>query len=145
MTRVNEQPHISLPPGARVEFIVTGPPEGQDRPVCHPHRRYRTGWRKRSQSHAREDRNFSSGAGAALCSGDCSGTAATTSQAWLGSVAPVRVRHLYFSEKLTDPNDPASAIEFYLTVDGQEEKMFDMNSDIPNIIATQGDSRGLGD
>ena len=43
-------------------------------------------------------------------------------------VAPVRVRHLYFSEKLTNPNDPTSAIEFYLTVDGQEEKMFDMNA-----------------
>jgi FtsP/CotA-like multicopper oxidase with cupredoxin domain len=45
---------------------------------------------------------------------------------------------LYFSEKLTDPNDPTSAVEFYLTVDGQEPKMFDMGSDIPNIVAKQG-------
>src|SRR6201999_920652 len=52
---------------------------------------------------------------------------------------PVRVRHLYFSEKLADPNDPTSAVEFYLTVDGQTPKMFDMNSDIPNIVARQGD------
>jgi FtsP/CotA-like multicopper oxidase with cupredoxin domain len=58
--------------------------------------------------------------------------------AWLGDVAPVRVRHLYFSEKLADPNDPTSAVEFYLTVDGQEPKMFDMNSDTPNIVAEQG-------
>jgi hypothetical protein len=50
----------------------------------------------------------------------------------------VRVRHLYFSEKLADPNDPTSAVEFYLTVDGQAPKMFDMNSDIPNIVAEQG-------
>ena len=56
---------------------------------------------------------------------------------WLGSVAPVRVRHLYFSEKLAVPDDPTSAIEFYLTVDGQEPKMFDMNSG-PNIVAQQG-------
>jgi FtsP/CotA-like multicopper oxidase with cupredoxin domain len=53
-------------------------------------------------------------------------------------VAPVRVRHLYFSEKLADPNDPTSAVEFYITVDGQTPKMFDMNSDIPNIVAEQG-------
>jgi FtsP/CotA-like multicopper oxidase with cupredoxin domain len=53
-------------------------------------------------------------------------------------VAPVRVRHLYFSEKLINPDDPTSAVEFYLTVDGQEAKMFDMNSDIPNIVAEQG-------
>jgi FtsP/CotA-like multicopper oxidase with cupredoxin domain len=59
-------------------------------------------------------------------------------EAWLGSVAPVLQRHLYFSEKLTDPNDPTSAVEFYLTVGGQEPKMFDMNSDIPNIVAKQG-------
>lgn len=48
-------------------------------------------------------------------------------KAWLGDVPPVRVRHLYFSEKLADPNDPTSAVEFYVTVDGQTPKMFDMN------------------
>ena len=41
----------------------------------------------------------------------------------------MRVRHLYFSEKLADPNDPTSAVEFYLTVEGQTPKMFDMNCD----------------
>jgi FtsP/CotA-like multicopper oxidase with cupredoxin domain len=59
-------------------------------------------------------------------------------EAWLGNMAPVRVRRLYFSEKLADPNDPTSAVEFYLTVDGQEAKMFDMSSEIPNIVAQQG-------
>jgi FtsP/CotA-like multicopper oxidase with cupredoxin domain len=61
-----------------------------------------------------------------------------TAKAWLGDVQPVRVRRLYFSEKLVDPNDPTSAVEFYLTVDGQEPKMFDMSSDTPNIVAEQG-------
>jgi FtsP/CotA-like multicopper oxidase with cupredoxin domain len=60
------------------------------------------------------------------------------SEAWLGSVAPVRVRRLYFSEKLSVADDPTSAVEFYLTVDGQEPKMFDMNSGIPEIVAQQG-------
>ena len=54
------------------------------------------------------------------------------------SCRPCAYAHLYFSEKLTDPNDPTSAVEFYLTVDGQKPKMFDMNSEIPNIVAQQG-------
>jgi FtsP/CotA-like multicopper oxidase with cupredoxin domain len=45
---------------------------------------------------------------------------------------------LYFSEKLDSANDPTSAIEFYLTVEGQTPKMFDMNSTTPNIVAQQG-------
>jgi FtsP/CotA-like multicopper oxidase with cupredoxin domain len=45
---------------------------------------------------------------------------------------------LYFSEKLVDPNDPTSATEFYLTVDGQTPQMFDPKSGVPNIIAKQG-------
>ena len=57
---------------------------------------------------------------------------------WLGDVAPVRVRRLYFSEKLADPNDPTSAVEFYLTVEGQTPKMFDMSATEPNIVAQQG-------
>jgi FtsP/CotA-like multicopper oxidase with cupredoxin domain len=62
----------------------------------------------------------------------------STGTEWLGDVQPVRVRRLYFSEKLADPNDPTSAVEFYLTVDGQEAKMFDMSAGTPNIVAQQG-------
>jgi FtsP/CotA-like multicopper oxidase with cupredoxin domain len=65
-------------------------------------------------------------------------TSSVPASPWLGEVAPVKVRRLYFSEKLTNPNDPTSAVEFYLTVDGQEPKMFDMTSDVPDIIAQQG-------
>jgi FtsP/CotA-like multicopper oxidase with cupredoxin domain len=57
---------------------------------------------------------------------------------WLGSVLPVRIRKLYFSEKLLDPNNPNSATEFYLTVDGQTPAQFDPKSGVPNIIAKQG-------
>jgi FtsP/CotA-like multicopper oxidase with cupredoxin domain len=50
----------------------------------------------------------------------------------------VRVRKLYFSEKLDDPNDPNSATTFYITVDGQAPKPFDP-ADGPNIVTQQGD------
>ncbi|MGA8983988.1 MAG: multicopper oxidase domain-containing protein, partial [Candidatus Acidiferrales bacterium] len=58
---------------------------------------------------------------------------------WLGTVAPVRTRRLYFSEKLENPKDPNSATTFYLTVDGQTPKPFDPTSAVPNIIVHQGD------
>jgi FtsP/CotA-like multicopper oxidase with cupredoxin domain len=132
------QTHLGLPPGARAEFILTGPPEGQSGLLV--------------------TRTVDTGPGG---ENDPNRTLATilafpaapeprsklqkspeplppTSEAWLGSVAPVRVRRLYFSEKLAVADDPTSAVEFYLTVDGHEPKMFDMNSDIPEIVAQQG-------
>jgi FtsP/CotA-like multicopper oxidase with cupredoxin domain len=56
---------------------------------------------------------------------------------WLGSVTPTHVRHLYFSEKLSNPSDPTSAVEFYIPLDGQK-KAFDPHSDIPNSVVKQG-------
>jgi FtsP/CotA-like multicopper oxidase with cupredoxin domain len=58
---------------------------------------------------------------------------------WIGSVAPTRVRKLYFSEKLDNPNDPTSASAFYITVDGQSPTPFDPNSGVPDIVVKQGD------
>jgi FtsP/CotA-like multicopper oxidase with cupredoxin domain len=57
---------------------------------------------------------------------------------WLGDAVPIRTRKLYFSEKPTDPNDPASPIEFYLTLDGHKPVLFDPKSVVPDIVATQG-------
>jgi FtsP/CotA-like multicopper oxidase with cupredoxin domain len=132
------QTHIGLPPGARAEFIVTGPGEGQTGLLVtrtvdtgpggenDPNRALAT---IVASSSAPEPRSRLQNSAEPLL---------LPAQAWLGSVTPVRVRHLYFSEKLAVPDDPTSAVEFYLTVDGQEAKMFDMNSDVPNIVAQQG-------
>jgi FtsP/CotA-like multicopper oxidase with cupredoxin domain len=135
---INWQTHFALPPGARVEFVVQGPPEGETGLLV--------------------TRTVDTGPGGEndpnrmlaimVASPDAPEPRAKLSSSpeplppptreWLGDVAPVRVRHLYFSEKLVDPNDPTSAIEFYLTVEGQTPKMFDMNSTVPNIVAQQG-------
>jgi FtsP/CotA-like multicopper oxidase with cupredoxin domain len=135
---VNPQNHIGLPPGARVEFIVNGPAEGVAGLLVT--RTVDTG------PGGENDTNRMLAKIVASPNAPQSGTKLDSSpqplppptEAWLASVAPVRERHLYFSEKLTDPNDPTSAVEFYLTVDGQDPKMFDMSSDIPNIVAQQG-------
>jgi len=135
---VNWQTHLAIPPGARVEFIVKGPEEGE--PALLVTKTVDTGpggendpnrmlAKVVTSTNAPEPR-------ARLASS--SQPLAAANDAWLGDVTPVRVRRLYFSEKLTDPNDPTSAIEFYLTVDGEQPKMFDMSSTTPNIVAQQG-------
>jgi FtsP/CotA-like multicopper oxidase with cupredoxin domain len=60
-------------------------------------------------------------------------------QPWLGSVMPVRTRKLYFSETLSDLNDPNSATTFYLTVEGHTPTPFDPTSGVPDIIVRQGE------
>jgi FtsP/CotA-like multicopper oxidase with cupredoxin domain len=135
---VGPQNHIALPPGARVEFVVTGPPEGQTGLLVT--RTVDTG------PGGENDPNRALATIVALPSAPEPRSKLDASpeplppprEAWLGNVAPVRVRRLYFSEKLAVPNDPTSAVEFYLTVDGQEPKMFDMRSGVPDIVAQQG-------
>jgi FtsP/CotA-like multicopper oxidase with cupredoxin domain len=135
---VNWQTHFAIPPGARVEFVLTGPPAGE--PGLLVTRTVDTGpggendpnrmlAQIESAADAPEPRSRLESSPEPL---------PPPARTWLGDEAPVRVRHLYFSEKLADPNDPTSAVEFYLTVEGQTPEMFDMNATEPNIVAQQG-------
>jgi FtsP/CotA-like multicopper oxidase with cupredoxin domain len=135
---VNWQTHLGVPPGARVEFILQGPPAGEEGLLV-----------TRTVDTGPGGENDTNRALAKIVASPDAPEARSTlernpeplpppREGWLGDVPPVRVRHLYFSEKLANPNDPTSAVEFYITVDGQTPKMFDMNSDVPNIVAEQG-------
>lgn len=135
---VDAQTHLGVPPGARVEFIVNGPPLGVTGLLV--------------------TRTVDTGPGGendpnrALALIEASPDApepqsklnpspkplSAPTLPWLGSVTPVRTRRLYFSEKLSDPNNPGSATEFYITVDGQKPKPFDPMSGTVNIVARQG-------
>ena len=135
---VNTQTHLGIPPGARVEFIVTGPaanetallvtrsvdtgPGGENDPN-------RMLAKVVASSNAPEPNSTLAASPKPL---------PPDSEKWLGNVAPVRVRRFFFSEKLADPNDPTSAIEFYLTPEGQQPKMFDMSSGTIDVVAQQG-------
>jgi FtsP/CotA-like multicopper oxidase with cupredoxin domain len=132
------QTHLTVPPGARVEFIVTGPSAGQDALLV-----------TRTVDTGPGGENDPNRALATIVASPAAleprsklqslpQTLPPPTEPWLGSVAPARVRRLYFSEKLAIPDDPTSAVEFYLTVDGQKPKMFDMNSGLPDIVAQQG-------
>jgi FtsP/CotA-like multicopper oxidase with cupredoxin domain len=135
---VNWQSHLGIPPGSRVEFIVQAPVQGQDALLVT--RSVDTGPGGENDPNRMMARIIASPDAPeprARLGSDLEGPP-VKQQAWLGDVTPARVRHLYFSEKLADPNDPTSAVEFYLTVDGQQPKMFDMTSTVPDIVAQQG-------
>jgi FtsP/CotA-like multicopper oxidase with cupredoxin domain len=136
--KVNPQSHLAIAPGARVEFIVTAPP-AQTNAALVTHF-VDTGAGGENDPNRVLARIVSSSDAPEPQSKIANSAQPPPSphQPWLGDVAPVRVRHLYFSEKLADPNDPTSAIEFYLTVEGHQPKMFDMNASEPDIIAQQG-------
>jgi FtsP/CotA-like multicopper oxidase with cupredoxin domain len=135
---VDWQTHLGVPPGGRVEFIVKGPPAGVSGIL----------FTKTVDTGAGGENDPNRTLAVITSSRDASeetsqlGTAALpllpSQLPWLGSVTPVRTRHLYFSEKLLEPNNPNSATEFYLTVDGQTPQQFDPKSDVPNIVAKQG-------
>src|SRR5580658_4711906 len=129
--------HIGLPPGARVEFVVTGPSAG-----------VRGLFVTRTVDTGRGGENDPNRALANIVAAPTEPRPHLSasplppplrSLPWLGDAAPVRVRKLYFSEKLEDPGNPNSATEFYLTVDGQTPAPFDPHSTQPNIVVKQGD------
>ena len=131
--------HIGVPPGARVEFIVKGPPAGVtgllmtrfvDTGVGGENDPNRALSRIVATDNAPEPRSKLAASPETL---------PPSSQVWLGNVAPSRVRKLYFSEKLSDPNDPNSATTFFITVDGQSPAAFDPASGVPDIVVKQGD------
>jgi FtsP/CotA-like multicopper oxidase with cupredoxin domain len=133
------QDHIGVPPGARIEFIVTGPPLGV--PALLVTRTVDTGQGGENDP----NRALATITAAAGASEPVSKLPTATpplpapTRPWLGNVAPVRVRKLYFSEKLSDPKNPNSATTFYITVDGKEPAAFDPASGVPDIVVQQGD------
>ncbi len=129
--------HIGIPPGGRVEFIVDGPPAVV--PALLVTRTVDTGQGGENDPNralARIETAPDAREPAALPAEHP--PLPKPALPWLGDVQPVRVRKLYFSEKLDNPQDPGSATTFYITVDGQTPKAFDP-ADGPNIVAHQGD------
>jgi FtsP/CotA-like multicopper oxidase with cupredoxin domain len=130
---------IGVPPASRVEFIVDGPPA--DVPGLLVTRTVDTGQGGENDPNRALATVVASAEAAEPASRLPSSPIPlpVSTLSWLGDVTPVRTRKLYFSEKLTDPKDPNSATEFYITVDGQEPKMFDPHSNVADIVTHQGD------
>ena len=135
---VNWQTHLAIPPGARVEFIVKGPPQGVNALLVT--RSVDTGpGGENDPNRAIAIIKATSGAPELRSRLEASSSLSAAARLpWLGDVSPVRTRKLYFSEKPVDPDNPQSPMEFYLTVDGQTPAIFDPKSRLPNIVARQG-------
>ena len=137
------QNHLGVPPGGRIEVVVTAPAAGVEATLIT--RAVNTGPGGENDP-TRPIAKIVSAADAPAPRSTLAATAsnATAPQApsqrtWLGKVQPTRTRRLYFSEKLDDPKDPNSPTTFYLTVEGQEPAPFDPHSSVPNIVVHQGD------
>jgi FtsP/CotA-like multicopper oxidase with cupredoxin domain len=131
--------HVGVPPGARVEFIVEGPPLGV--PALLVTRAVDTGPAGENDP----NRALVAIKTATNAPDPQAELPAYTqplpppSRPWLGNVAPVRVRKLFFSEQQENPDDPNSPTKFFLTTDGETPKPFDPQSNVPDIVVRQGD------
>jgi FtsP/CotA-like multicopper oxidase with cupredoxin domain len=137
--RVLWESHILLPPAGRVEFVLKGIPQGTtasfvtrvvDTGPAGENDPTRTLATIVAANDAPETQNRLEAS---------PNPRPKPASVWLGDVAPVRTRTLYFSEAPRNPADPNSLTDFYITVDGQKPKLFDPNDKTPNIIAKEGD------
>jgi FtsP/CotA-like multicopper oxidase with cupredoxin domain len=129
---------ILLAPAARVEFIVTGPdvtvqnatlltlsvdtgPDGDNDPQ-----------RPIAAIQASSDAPEPS-----LTVSAATGIPNRQRFAGLADAGVTARRTLYFSEVLSDPSDPNSPTNFFITVDGQTPALFDPNNP-PAVVTTQG-------
>jgi FtsP/CotA-like multicopper oxidase with cupredoxin domain len=131
--------HFLLEPAARVEFVVTGPaksvknatlmtlnvdtgPDGDNDP----------------ERPLATIRASATAANPGLSVGSVSGPAPASMRfSGLAEAKPVKQRKLYFSEVISDPSDPNSPTNFFITVDGAAPVLFDPDNP-PAIVTTQG-------
>ena len=135
--RLTPLTHILLPPAGRAEFIVTGPPPGVRKAELIT-QKIDTG----------PSGDFNPESPLAILHGSAIPQAMTIMAAPSGPGRAQRFeglndaestvhRKLYFSEVLSDPTNPASPTNFFITVDGATPALFEPDNP-PAITTTQG-------
>jgi FtsP/CotA-like multicopper oxidase with cupredoxin domain len=128
---------VLVPPGGRVEFVVTTPPAGMHAQlVTNEYDNGPSGDRTPYRVLANLRSSNESPAMPSLP--DRISPPASPGFQSLESLVPVRQRMLYFSETPTDPAHPKADASYFVTIDGAKPKVFDMKSPTPSITATQG-------
>jgi FtsP/CotA-like multicopper oxidase with cupredoxin domain len=143
VARVN---HIGVPPGARVEFIVEGPPLGGAARLVT--RAVDTGLSGENDP----NRTLAS----IVAMADAPELQARlpanpeplppVALPFVGNVAPVRVRKFFFFDQRIDsdffawdPTNLKGPRNFFIAVDGKTPERFDPRTDLPEIVVKQGD------
>ncbi|HUA90288.1 MAG TPA: multicopper oxidase domain-containing protein [Steroidobacteraceae bacterium] len=131
--------HLGIPPGGRVEFLMTTPP--LQTPALLVTRTVDTGaGGENDPNRALVSVSASTDAPPLRAHLEAQPAALPApTRPWLGDVRPVRVRHLYFSEELSDPSNPNSAVKFFITADGATPKAFDPAATEPDIVVHAGE------
>jgi FtsP/CotA-like multicopper oxidase with cupredoxin domain len=131
--------HVGLPPGSRAEIIINGPPANT--PALLVTRTVDTGPAGENDPNRAlatvETDPHAADPGIALPLAHEPLPAAKGP--WLRDLTPVRTRRFYFSEQASNPSDPNSPTEFYITEDGHKPRKFDPRETISNVVARQGD------
>lgn len=132
------QTHLLLPPGGRAEFIVQGPSAGVRRGILRT-RNIDTGPDGDNDPERTLAVLEGTESGPTLPVEVPSGLPAVIARRFerLDESQPTVKRRLYFSEVLSDPSNPLSATNFFITVDGATPRLFDAN-DPPAITTHQG-------
>jgi len=149
--------YVFLPPAARAEFVVIGPPEGvsgrlmtefvsrggdDDAPIG-PKAGAPPGVRM-----GQDDLDPARPLASIIVSADAAepGTIGRGSvvgvespRTPLSGVRPARKRTLYFSEQLSNPSDPTSAMLFFITEEGHAPAVFNPSDTKPNITVHLGE------
>ena len=135
--------HILLPPGGRGEFVVKGPGGGvkdarlltREVPAGHD------GDNNPERPLAVIRRSSSGGAlmAEAMVRAPAVPGAAPAELRFAGlrQAVPVKERKLYFSEVISDPSNPSSPTNFFITVDGATPAVFDPGAP-PSVVTTEG-------
>jgi FtsP/CotA-like multicopper oxidase with cupredoxin domain len=154
------QTRVILPPAARAEFILNGPPVGAKAllitnafprgPSDESNARMPLGAISDARIAAGQDDNDPSRPLVSIvASADApepsfilpaAGTAQLSGTLpSLAGVRPARTRTLFFSEELVDAKDPKSLTVFFITEEGQTPAAFDPHATAPNIVVHQGE------
>jgi FtsP/CotA-like multicopper oxidase with cupredoxin domain len=129
---------LLLPPGARIEFVMTTPPEGMYAQFLT--QRYDTGPLGDIDSYRvlANIRSFSDSPALPALAGAPSADRSVRPFAGLLSLKPVRQRTIYFSQKVPDRAHPKQNVTYFVTAGDATPKVFDMNFKTPDVTVTQG-------
>lgn len=129
---------LLLPPGARIEFVMTTPPEGMYAQFLT--QRYDTGPLGDIDSYRvlANIRSFSDSPAASTLAGGALAERSPQPFSSLLALQPVRQRTIYFSQKVPDLAHPKQNVSYFVTAGEANPKVFDINFKSPEVTVTQG-------